>query len=151
MYLGSHSINMDAKGRMAIPARIRETLAADCAGKIVITANPEADPDERCLWVYPETEWAQILPKIQSLPDMQKVSRRTKRLMIGYATPLELDANGRVLVPPTLREYAGLDKKIMLVGQGNKLELWSESAWNNWVDKDESDADIPAEMLSLTL
>lgn len=151
MYLGSHSISMDAKGRMAVPARIRELLMDECAGRIVITANPEAQTSERCLWIYPEAQWGEILPKLEALPTFNKVARRTQRLMIGYAVSLELDGNGRVLVPPTLRDYANLDKKLMLVGQGKKLELWSEERWQAWMDEAEGDEEIPAEMLSLSL
>ncbi|MBB3169112.1 division/cell wall cluster transcriptional repressor MraZ [Simiduia aestuariiviva] len=147
MFLGSHSISMDAKGRLAIPARIRESLMELCAGKLVITAHTE----ERCLLVYPEPQWLDILPKIEALPSFNKVARRTQRLLIGYATPLEVDANGRVLLPPTLREYAQLDKKLMLIGQGKKLELWSEASWATWLDCDDDDGEMPDEMQSLSL
>lgn len=147
MFLGSHAINMDAKGRMAIPTKIRESLSAFGAGRIVMTAHTE----ERCLLVYPESQWQEILPKIENLPSFNKVARRTQRLMIGYATPLELDANGRVLVPPTLRSYASLEKKLMLVGQGKKFELWSEEKWVNWLDEPDSGDEMPEEMLSLSL
>lgn len=147
LFLGSHAINMDAKGRMAIPTKIRESLASFCDGRIVMTAHTE----ERCLLVYPEDQWKEILPKIESLPTFNKVARRTQRLLIGYATPLEMDANGRVLVPPTLREYASLEKKLMLVGQGKKFELWSEDSWFNWLDESDQGDDIPDEMLSLSL
>lgn len=147
MFLGSHAINMDAKGRMAIPTKIRESLSSFCDGRIVVTAHTE----ERCLLVYPESQWQEILPKIESLPSFNKVARRAQRLLIGYATPLEMDGNGRVLVPPTLREYAGLEKKLMLVGQGKKFELWSEARWFDWLDEaDDGDA-IPEEMQSLSL
>jgi len=151
VYLGSHAITMDAKGRMAIPARIREALAATCGGRIVMTANPETEGAERCLWIYPEPEWEAVSPSIEALPTFNKVARRTKRLLMGYATPLELDANGRVLVSPTLREYAGLEKKLMLVGQGKKLELWSEERWLAWLDESGDDDEMPAEMLALSL
>ncbi|AFV00682.2 division/cell wall cluster transcriptional repressor MraZ [Simiduia agarivorans] len=147
MFLGSHSISMDAKGRLAIPARIRESLVELCAGKLVVTAHTE----ERCLLVYPEPQWLEILPKIEALPSFNKIARRTQRLLIGYATPLEVDGNGRVLLPPTLREYAQLDKKLMLVGQGKKLELWSEASWLQWLDADAGDDEMPVEMQSLSL
>ena len=138
---------MDAKGRMAIPTKIRESLAAYENCRIVVTAHTE----ERCLLVYPESQWQEILPKIESLPSFNKVARRAQRLLIGYATPLEMDGNGRILVPPTLREYAELEKKLMLVGQGKKFELWSEQKWLDWLDASELDDDIPEEMQSLSL
>ena len=147
MFVGSYAINMDAKGRMAIPTKIRDSLASFCDGRVVVTA----DTEERCLLVYPEERWKEILPRIEELSDFNKAARRVKRLMIGYATPLEMDGNGRILVPPTLREYANLEKKLMLVGQGKKFELWSEDSWFNWLDASGQEGDIPEEMLSLSL
>lgn len=147
MFLGSHAINMDAKGRMAIPTKIRESLASFCDGRIVVTAHAE----ERCLLVYPEDQWKQILPQIEALPSFNKASRRIQRLLIGYATPLEMDGNGRILVPPTLREYANLEKKLMLVGQGKKFELWSEDSWFNWLDEADQDDEVPEQVLNLSL
>ncbi len=147
MYQGSHSINLDAKGRIAVPAKFRELLAANCGGRIVMTAHTQ----DRCVLVYPETEWQNILPKIEALPTFNKAALRAQRLLIGYASTLELDGNGRVLVPPTLREYANLEKKLMLVGLGKKFELWSESSWlKNIADADDDEA-LPEEMMSLSL
>jgi MraZ protein len=137
---------MDPKGRMAIPTRIREELAESCGGRLVITAHTE----DRCLLVYPEPEWLKLLPQIEALPSFNKVSQRVKRILIGYATTLDIDSNGRVLVPPTLREYANVDKKMMLVGQGKKLELWSEESWLALLNAPVDD-EMPSEMLSLSL
>ncbi len=139
---------MDAKGRIAIPAKQRECLMAMCEGNVVMTAHTQ----DRCVLIYPETEWNIILPKIEALPTFNKQALRTQRLLIGYATTLELDGNGRVLVPPTLRDYARLDKKLMLVGLGKKFELWSEDTWLESVaDMDMGDDELPPEMLSLSL
>lgn len=135
---------MDPKGRMAVPARVRDTLLTSCEGRLVVTAHTE----ERCLLVYPEPQWQEILPQIQALPNTKKAVRRFQRLFIGYACPLELDGNGRILVPPTLRSYANLDKKLMLVGLGNKLELWSEDSWGALLDEP-GEEDLPEEMQSL--
>lgn len=146
-FLGSHALNMDAKGRLAIPARVREGLDAVCGGRIVLTAHTE----ERCLLVYPEPQWQEILPKIEALPNFNKMARRAQRLLIGFATPLELDGAGRILVPPTLREYAGLEKKLLLIGQGRRLELWSEERWMRWLDEAENDGEMPPEMENLSL
>jgi len=137
---------MDPKGRMAIPTRLRDELMENCAGRLVITAHTS----DRCLLVYPEPEWLRVLPQVEALPTMSKQALRVKRITIGYATNLEIDANGRVLVPATLREYARLEKKLMLVGQGKKLELWSEDSWLALLDETPDD-DIPAELLALTL
>ena len=137
---------MDPKGRMAVPTRIRDALMESCGGRLVVTAHTE----DRCLLVYPEPEWLTLLPQIEALPSFNKASQRVKRILIGYASTLDIDANGRVLVPPTLREYANLDKKMMLVGQGKKLELWSEESWLALLDEP-ADDEIPSEMLSLSL
>lgn len=147
VYQGSHAINLDAKGRLAVPAKYRDMLAAACGGRVVMTAHTQ----DRCVLLYPETEWQNILPKIEALPTFNKAALRAQRLLIGYACPLELDGSGRVLVPPTLRDYAGLDKKLMLVGLGKKFELWSEESWLSTVaELDPNDA-MPEEMLSLSL
>jgi MraZ protein len=131
---------------MAIPTRIRDELMESCGGRLVVTAHTE----DRCLLVYPEPEWLILLPQIEALPSFNKVSQRVKRILIGYASALELDASGRFLVPPTLRDYARLDKKMMLVGQGKKLELWSEESWLALLNEP-ADDEIPSEMLSLSL
>lgn len=147
MFQGSHAITMDAKGRIAIPAKFRELLAAQCQGRIVVTAHTQ----DRCLLVYTETQWQEILPKIESLPTFSKPALRAQRLLIGYATALELDKNGRVLLPPTLRNYGGLEKSLMLVGLGKKFELWSEQAWFDSINDIDDDEPLPQEMLSLSL
>ncbi len=135
---------MDAKGRMAIPTRVREELVALCAGRLVVTAHTE-DP---CVLIYPEPRWEEVLPGIQALPSMKKAARRVQRLLIGHATPTEMDGNGRILVPPTLRSRASLDKKLMLTGVGDKLELWDELTWNALMDEAPDD-DIPEQLESL--
>ncbi len=147
MYQGSHSINMDAKGRIAVPAKHRDLLASMCGGRIVMTAHTQ----DKCVLVYPETEWQNILPKIEALPTFNKAALRAQRLLIGYACTLELDGNGRVLVPPTLRDYANLEKKLMLVGLGKKFELWSEESWLSSVAESDDEDALPEEMMSLSL
>ena len=146
MYLGSHSINMDAKGRIAIPSKIRESLLVECGARLVLTAHTE----ERCLLVYPEPVWLELLPKIQRLPNLNKAARRMQRLLMGYATETKLDSSGRLLVPSPLRDYGNFEKRLMLVGQGNKMELWSEDSWANWLDEPE-DGKVPPELLQLSL
>lgn len=147
MLLGSYAINMDAKGRIAIPQRVREGLGELCGGRVVVTAHTE----ERCLLIYPEPQWEQLRPQVEALPNVNRKARRMQRLLLGYATPMDVDGNGRVLLPPTLREYARLDKKLMLVGQGRKLELWNEDHWNDWLDAADDDDETPADVLSLSL
>jgi MraZ protein len=148
MYLGSNAINMDAKGRLAIPAKVRDALMVDCKGQIVVTAHTE----ERCLLVYPKQQWEQLLPQIESLPNINRRAAKMQRMLLGYATALEIDeSNGRILLPPPLRNYAGLDKKLMLVGQSKKLEIWSEQEWFKYLDDAEDDDEVSPEILSLSL
>ena len=151
MFRGVQHINMDAKGRLAMPARQREPLLSRCEGQIVATI----DTQSPCLVVYPLPEWERIETDIQALPTLNPAVRRFQRLMLGYATDLELDGSGRMLLPQSLREYAQLDKKLVLVGQGNKLELWSEALWlaerEQALQDSGPDAELPDELMSLTL
>lgn len=126
MFRGITALNLDAKGRLAIPARYREALNQQCDGQLVITINQ----DEKCLWMYPLDIWEDIENKLVKLPTLEPKSQRLKRLLIGHATDCEVDGNGRVLVPPPLRDYGELTKRVMLVGQGNKFEIWDEELWN---------------------
>ena len=147
MFRGVQHINMDAKGRLAMPARQREPLMSRCEGQIVVTI----DTQTACLVIYPLPEWERIEQDIQSLPSLKPAVRRFQRLVLGYATDLELDANGRILLPQSLREYARLDKKLVLVGQGNKLELWSEALWlaerEQALEDSGPDAELPEELI----
>ena len=108
MFRGLQSINLDAKGRLAIPTKYREPLAELCGARLVATI----DTEERCLLIYPVNEWEEIQKKIEALPSFNPAARRIQRLLIGHATDLELDGSGRVLLPQPLREYAGLEKEV---------------------------------------
>ena len=147
MFYGSHAINMDAKGRIAIPARVRELLQECCQGCVVLTAHTE----NRCLHMFPKTYWQEILPTVEMLPSFNKISRRAKLLLIGHASELDMDGNGRILVPPTLREYGGLEKKLLLVGQGKGLELWDEEKFIEYIDTAADEDEIPEGMRNLAL
>jgi MraZ protein len=126
MFRGLNTVNVDAKGRLAIPARFREILAALDRVQLILTLNPW----DKCLWLYPLEEWQDIELKLSGLSDYDKSSRRTKQIMRGYATDCSCDGQGRVLLPQELREIAGLTKQVVLLGQGNKLEIWDQSAWH---------------------
>ena len=130
MFRGANAISLDAKGRLAMPSRYRDELLSRCAGQLIVTVDA-VDP---CLCVYPLTEWELIEAKLRQLPSLVEENRRLQRVLIGNAVDLELDGNGRFLVPPRLREHAGLDKHAMLVGQLNKFQLWNEDAWNALAD-----------------
>jgi MraZ protein len=131
MFRGAVAINIDAKGRMAMPMRFRDMCTLVSAGKLVITI----DTEEACLMIYPLPEWELIQAKLEQLPSFNPEARRIQRLLIGHATDVELDGNGRILLPAVLRDYAQLEKKAILLGQGKKIELWSESLWNGRRDE----------------
>lgn len=151
MFRGSNEINMDAKGRMAIPARYKDVLAADCDGRLVVTI----DVTDKCLLVYPLPEWEKKEDEIRVLSTLNATSRRMQRLLIGHARDLDMDATGRILIPPELRAFAELEKKVTLVGQGHRLELWNSLSWNNqrevWLNEEAGEMDIPAELQTLSL
>ena len=132
MFRGDNAISLDAKGRVAMPSRYRDELVSRCAGQLIVTI----DAIDPCLCVYPLSEWELIEAKLRELASFREENRRLQRLLIGNAVDLELDASGRFLVPPRLREYAKLDKRAMLVGQLNKFQLWDEDAWNAVADAD---------------
>lgn len=125
MFRGVHHLSIDAKGRIGLPTRQRERLQSLCSGQLIVTI----DMQSRCLLLYPLPIWEEIEREVQRLPALDAVARRFQRLLVGHAVDLECDASGRVLLPPPLREYAGLDKRAVLVGLGNKMELWDEDAW----------------------
>ncbi len=153
MFRGINGVNIDAKGRIVMPTRYRNRLQAESSGRLVMTI----DTDERCLLLYPIQAWERIENKLAELPSFNPQARRIQRLLIGHATEIELDNNGRILLPPLLREYAGLKKQAMLVGQGKKFELWDEKHWQEsrgkWLTEEAVvDSDLlPDEVKSLSL
>jgi len=151
VFRGVQHINMDAKGRLAIPARQREPLLELCGGEIVVTI----DTQSPCLSIYPMPSWVRIEQDLQNLPSLNPGVKRFQRLMLGYATDVQLDSNGRMLLPPSLRDYAKLEKKLVLVGQGNKLEIWCENLWVEERDKAladvGADTPLPDELMNLPL
>ncbi|MCV2403092.1 division/cell wall cluster transcriptional repressor MraZ [Marinomonas sp. C2222] len=125
MFRGIHQVSVDAKGRMSLPARLRDELAQFDEDNVVVTI----DPVSRCLLLYPLSEWDVIQQKLDKLPTFQPQARRLQRLLVGHATDLEIDKAGRVLLPAPLREFARFDKKLTILGQGKKLEIWSYEEW----------------------
>lgn len=128
MFEGAAALSLDTKGRLAVPARHRETLAPEGAS-VVITAH-----QDRCLLVYPEVAWAPIRDQILAAPSFDVRATAIKRLFIGYSRVEKLDSAGRILVAPELRRFAGLEKEVWLVGQDSHFELWSDSAWQQQQD-----------------
>lgn len=131
MFRGANAISLDTKGRLTVPTRYRATLMGDCEGQLVCTI----DTQQPCLLLYPLPEWEEIELKLSRLSNNPH-ERRLKRLLLGYATEAEMDKSGRILVAPTLRSHAGLDKSIMLVGQLNKFEIWDAEAWQQQIQLD---------------
>ncbi|MBK9218655.1 MAG: division/cell wall cluster transcriptional repressor MraZ [Uliginosibacterium sp.] len=124
MFQGATALSLDAKGRLAVPARHRDALTAQCGGNLVVTAHPHG-----CLLIYPLPDWEPIREQILAAPGLNQQAALLKRLLVGNARDEEMDAAGRVLVAPELREWAKLDKQVRLVGQGKHFELWAEDAW----------------------
>ena len=133
---------------MAIPTRYRERLSGRCGGQLIVTVDKD-----HCLLVYPLPDWEELEQKLVRLPSMNKVARRIVRIMVGYATDIDMDANGRILISKELREFASLTKQGMLIGQGNKFELWDEATWNEKRDEwlaEEDDGEMPADLESIS-
>ncbi|MES2142251.1 MAG: division/cell wall cluster transcriptional repressor MraZ [Pseudomonadota bacterium] len=151
MFRGISSVVLDAKSRIKLPARYRQLLPTDKKIEVVVTIDTESP----CLLLYPLQEWELIEEKLQALPSFNPAARRIQRLLIGHATDLELDSNGRILLPSLLREYAKIEKDLRVVGQGRKIELWSASEWDEyrtrWIMEEIKPGDLPDELQSLAL
>ncbi len=147
MFRGFTTLSVDSKGRLAIPSRYRERLQAQADGALVLTLNPL----DRSLWLYPLPEWETIETKLAQLSDFDRQSRRAKQMMRGYASDCQLDSQGRILLPLELREYACINKQAVILGQGNKFELWDEVSWNTqrdeWLQEVGNDDSSPSDTL----
>jgi MraZ protein len=124
MFFGETAINLDAKGRMALPTRYREAVAEVSDSRLVLTYSAF---DAGCLWLYPEPEWERVRDEVMGLSTFNPSHRSLQRRLVGSATQLELDGNGRMLLPQTLRQVAGLEKKVVLMGMGARFEIWNEN------------------------
>jgi len=153
MFRGINAVNLDIKGRMAVPAKYRAHLTvAQREEELIVTI----DTEQKCLLLYPILEWEEIEKKIAALPSFHAATRRIQRLLIGHATELALDGHGRILLPQLLRDYAEIEKKAILLGQGNKFEIWSDILWESsrdqWLlESTLQTDDLPEEIKSLTL
>jgi MraZ protein len=152
VFRGATNLNLDSKGRIAMPARYRDRLMETCGGKLVVTVDRDG-----CLLIYPLPEWEVIERELAKLPSFDRQARALQRLLIGYATDAPLDGQGRITLPTPLRDFAGLDKKVVLLGQSNKFEVWDEKRWldqrERWAagEAEESEAMLPAALTSLSL
>lgn len=125
MFRGISNILIDTKGRLSMPSKYRDAILASAAGQLVITV----DHADKCLLLYPMDQWLKVEQALMELPNVNRRVRNMQRLILGHAAELELDVQGRVLLPAPLREYASLDKRVVLVGQVNKFELWDADQW----------------------
>jgi len=122
---GSNYINLDAKGRMSIPTKHRAALMGESEGRLVVTISPT----DKCLLLYKLEDWNVVEQKLVALPTLNAQTRTLKRMLIGNADDCAMDGSGRILLSQQLREFASIDKKVVLVGQGDKYEIWDEAHW----------------------
>lgn len=150
MLRGPTKITLDAKGRLAIPTKYRERLTARCDGHLICTVD-----HRRCLLIYPLPDWEDTERKLMRLPSLNTTAQKLRGLLMGYATDIDLDGHGRVLIPKEHREFANLDRQAILFGLGNRFELWDEAAWeeklSRWLkDSDDAGTDLPGELETLS-
>jgi len=142
VFRGISSISLDDKGRLAVPTRYRDELKECCGRQLVVTVavNERCMGESGCLWLYPLPEWEKLEQTINKLPTLNKMAGNLRRFLIGNATECEMDGQGRLLLPEKLRTFANMDKKVFLLGQLNKFEIWNEEAWlakeNEWLEGD---------------
>lgn len=152
MFRGVSSINLDEKGRLAMPTRYRAELSECCDGQLVVTVGLD-----KCLLVYPLPEFEEIERKLVKLPALNKKAKRLQRLLIGHATECEMDSQGRFLISEPLRKFAQMEKRVALIGQGNKFEIWDAELWersrDEWIEEEraEDEDQLPPELESLSL
>jgi MraZ protein len=147
VFQGETAVTIDDKGRLAIPTAARE-LVARAGNRLVVTYNPY---ESGCLWLYPESAWQQVRDQVNALPNAKRVHRNLQLKLVGAATVVEPDGNGRIVLPQTHRAAAGLDKKAVLLGMGNKFELWSEQAHQAQIQSTIGEDEVSDDMLDLRL
>jgi len=149
MFQGAAALSLDAKGRLTVPSRHRDALQstpAPSASSLVLTAHPDG-----CLLLYPAAAWAPIRDRVMSFPSLDARFSLWKRLLVGFAEEVEIDAAWRVLISPELRKFAGLEKPVMLVGQGSHFEIWNQAVWEQQLQKLAEQAQLPPGMEDFAL
>lgn len=147
MFQGATALNLDIKGRLAVPTRHRDALQSGTNSKQVLTAHPH-----RCLLLYPAPAWEPIRVQIMGFSSFDAQTSLWKRLLVGFAEEVELDASGRLLISPELRKFASLEKQVMMVGQGSHFEIWSQGTWEQQLEKLAAGADkLPPGMENFAL
>lgn len=142
MFSGDSYLSVDDKGRLAIPAKYRDGLRDSCASQMVITVDPGSK--ERCLLLYPQNEWRSVVEQLKTMPNANPDANTFRRLFVGRSVQLDMDKQGRILLPGKHREYASLSSQVVLVGLINKFEIWDETLWNERCDTWGEDLDLTA-------
>lgn len=137
-FSANHTVSIDAKGRAGVPTRMRDGFLV--SGSIHVVAVKAID--DKCIWLYTNENWESLVKELHSKPTSNSKYRIFLRNFVGNAHPLEADTAGRILLPQSLREYAGLSKKAVFVGQANKVEIWDEQHWIDGQELDGSPYDL---------
>ncbi len=148
MFQGETAITIDDKGRLAIPTSYRDLVANACANRLVITYSPF---DSGCLYLYPQAVWEKVRDQVNALPRTRSVNRQIQLKLVGAACFVEPDGNGRISIPASQRSACGLEKRAVLLGMGDKFELWSEQAHHAQIRQTLGDADLGDGLLDLQL
>ena len=148
MFQGETAITVDDKGRMTVPTVQRDLVASACGNRLVLTYNPF---ERGCLWLYRPDAWEKVRDDLLARPNMSKTVRTLQQKLVGSAAHLELDGNGRITLPPSHRSAVGIEKKAVLMGMGDKFELWSEQAHRALIDQTLDDGDLGDDLLDLRL
>ncbi|MEO6228022.1 MAG: division/cell wall cluster transcriptional repressor MraZ [Thermomonas sp.] len=148
MFQGETAITIDDKGRLAIPTSYRDVVARECGNRLVITYNPF---EEGCLYLYPQAAWEQLRDQVNALPKILRTNRQLQLKLVGAAAFAEPDGNGRISIPASQRNAVGIEKKAVLLGMGDKFELWSEQAHHAQIRQTLGDADLGDDLLDLAL
>ena len=148
MFQGETAITIDDKGRLAIPTGYRDLVARECGNRLVITYNPFEDG---CLYLYPQPAWERVRDQVNALPRTKRVSRNLQLKLVGAATFVEPDGSGRISVPASHRNAVGIEKRAVLLGMGDKFELWSEQAHHAQIRQTLGDADMGDDLVDLQL
>jgi MraZ protein len=140
LFIGEYRHSLDVKGRIIVPSKFRDGLG----DKFVLTKGLDG-----CLFAYSKEEWANFEEKIKTLPLTNKDARAFVRFFFAGAVECEIDKQGRTLVPPMLREYAGLNKDLVIIGVSNRVEIWSQEKWDNYSEAEDLEADDLAEKMAM--
>ena len=129
MFSGAHFINFDSKGRLTLPVKIKQKFVANT---VTVTAHPHG-----CLIFFSDKSWKKVSVKFSLLASLDESTSFWKRLILGFAESLKIDSSNRVLIPISSRQFANLDKKAILIGQGSYFELWDLKSWNQLINKNQ--------------